>query len=144
MGICVAQADVDQAEAFVLGKVSGSAMEADVGGSGGIPRDLKIDPIELWTDADAEGFGQGFLGSETCGIAAKGGGTSERVAVGDLAGSEDAVAEAVAVFGEAPFDAGDLDEVGADAVDGHFLSGVGVHEFAHFGNGMVEAESEGA
>ena len=91
-----------------------------------------------------EGFGERLFGRESSGVAAEHGGFSEGFAVVDLVWGEDTISEAITVFSDDLLDAGDLDEVGADAIDGHFLTRVSVHQFTHLGHGVVKTDGERA
>jgi hypothetical protein len=142
MGVCVTEADMDRSEAFLSGEVGSAVVKRDARCTRIAAMNLEIDPIKTRADAEMEGFGKGFFGSESGSVAAKLGRCRERFAVGNLACRIDAISEAITVSREASLDAGDLDEVGADTVDGHFLSRVSVHEFAHFGHGVMEANGE--
>ena len=119
-------------------------MKLDVGGTGIVAIDLEIDPIKAWTDTQVERLGKGFFGREAGGVATKLGGVGEGFAIGNLDRGEDTVAEPLSVFGNASLDARDLNEVRADAVDCHFLTGIGIHEFAHLGHCMMKADSKRA
>jgi hypothetical protein len=133
---------MDGAEAFLLGEVGSAVVKRDARCTRIVAVNLEIDPIEGRTDAKMEGFGQRFFGREAGGVATKLGGAGEGFAIGNLDRGEDTVAEPLSVFGNASLDARDLNEVRADAVDRHFLTRVGIHKFAHFGDGMMKADSK--
>lgn len=133
---------MNRSEVFMASEFGSTVVKCYAWGSCIVPIDLEIYPIKTGTDAQVKGFGKGFLGGESGSVAAKLGRCRERFAVGNLACRKDAISEAITVSREASLDAGDLDEVGADTVDGHFLSRVSVHEFAHFGHGVMEANGE--
>ncbi len=81
----------------------------------GFAADLELFPADAPADAGAEGLGAGLFGGKAGGEALRT--AFFALAVGDLAGGEDALEEAIAKAGDRCFDAVDLRDVGADAED---------------------------
>ena len=114
-GAGVGERKREVANAEARGNLCGTAVKVQLRALAGEAADLDLAPVDAAADAGAEGLGSGLFGGKARGQAF--GVVLLRHAVGDLAGSVDAVKEGLAEALVAALDPVDFDEVSAEAED---------------------------
>jgi len=108
---------VQAGDAGLMAEVGGPAADHKFGLAHGVGDHLHLPPADaVPAQADAQGLGEGLLGSEAQG---KGGVAPAglALAIGDFLGGEDAVQEALAVALDGGGDTGYLDQIDSDTID---------------------------
>jgi hypothetical protein len=115
--VAVAEGEAEFLDPHLRGGFSAFAVEEDEGFAGWFALHFDVQPAELFTDASAEGLGDGFFGREPGGVAALGGG--HLAAIQAFALAEDPGEESFAVTLDGPRDPRRFDDVHASAEDVH-------------------------